>query len=112
MDYSDKLDFMDDDCDIEGFPIEDEYHGGKMNNKQIKYIESWEELREIKSPTHDLEIDLEGGCGWISPKESDKDSWEGRHYLSTHTFYGGTFKSSTEILQSCGFNVELANWDE
>jgi hypothetical protein len=75
-------------------------------------ISSWEELKEVKSPTHDLDIDLEHCNGWINPKNGDEDSWEGRYYLSTHTFYGSQFKQSTEILQACGFNVELANWDE
>lgn len=65
------------------------------------------------SPTHILEIDLEYGCGWVHPKKDlEFSSWDDRHYLSTHTFYGSQFKASTQILQSCGFNVELANWDE
>lgn len=83
-----------------------------MNNKQTKHIETWEELAEEKSPTHILEIDLESCNGWIKPKEEKEDYWEGRHYLSTHTFYGSQYKESTKVLQSCGFNVELANWDE
>ena len=83
-----------------------------MDNKQVKYIKSWEELAKEKSPTHILEIDIEGCNGWIRPKNDNEDSWDGKHYLSTHTFYGSTYKWSTKILQSCGFNVELANWDE
>lgn len=79
----------------------------------IKYIKNWEELKDVTSPTHRLEIDVDCGCGWIYPKNSDDNSWEGKHYLSTHTFYGGGFnESSTKLLQSCGFNVVLANWDE
>lgn len=83
-----------------------------MNDKQIKFIKSWEELAKEESPTHILEIDIEGCNGWINPKNGDENSWEGRYYLSTHTFYGSQYRQSTEILQSCGFDVELANWDE
>lgn len=78
----------------------------------IKYIKDWGKLKDITSPTHTLEIDVDGGCGWIYPKNGVDNSWEGRHYLSTHTFYGGFSESSTKLLQSCGFNVILANWDE
>jgi hypothetical protein len=74
----------------------------------IQYIKDWEELAEIKSETHDLEIDFKYGSGWITSKTDSEDY----HYLSTHTFYGMSHKESTRILQSCGFNVELANWDE
>jgi hypothetical protein len=77
-----------------------------------KYIKDWKELKEEKSPTHILEIDEDSGCGWIRPKVDNEESWEGKHYLSTHTFYGGTHEWSTKILQKCGFNVVLANWDE
>jgi hypothetical protein len=77
-----------------------------------KLIKGWEELKEEKSETHVLEIDLESGNGWIHPKNADENSWEGRHYLSTHTFYGKTHEHSTKVLQACGFNVILDNWDK
>jgi hypothetical protein len=85
---------------------------GEQKLDNPKYIKDWIELKEEKSPTHTLEIDVEHGNGWIVPKGSDEESWNGRHYLSTHTFYGKFHKYSTELLQSCGFNVTLANWDE
>ena len=76
-----------------------------------KLINTWDELRECTSETHVLEI--EDYCGWIRPKVRDEENyWKDNHYLSTHTFYGGTHKYSTEILQKCGFDVEIANWDE
>jgi len=77
-----------------------------------KYIKDWKELKEEKSLTHVLDIEIEDGCGWITPKSEDKENWKGRHYLSTHTFYDSSFEQSTKLLQSCGFNVKLANWDE
>jgi cystathionine beta-lyase/cystathionine gamma-synthase len=77
-----------------------------------KYIKDWVELKEVKSDTHTLEIDVESGSGWIKLKNGDAESWKNSHYLSTHTFYGSTFEFSTKLLQSCGFNVKLANWDE
>ena len=76
-----------------------------------KLIRTWEELRECKSPTHILEYDEYSA--WILPKvEPDEMSWEGKHYLSTHTFYGMTHKWSTKVLQECGFDVEIDNWDK
>lgn len=76
-----------------------------------KLIKTWDELKECKSETHTLEID---DCsGWIRSKVSnDKGFFENNHYLSTHTFYGSTYEYSTKLLQKCGFNVRLANWDE
>lgn len=71
-----------------------------------KLIKTWDELRECKSETHYLEIG--DGAGWIHDNNIRKDS----HYLSTHTFYGHNYEYSTELLQSCGFNVVIANWDE
>ena len=75
--------------------------------KTPKLIKTWDELKECKSETHILEI--EDCCGWIHCK---LDKGKHAHYLSTHTFYGGTYKNSTKLLQACGFDVELANWDE
>jgi hypothetical protein len=75
-------------------------------------IRNWRELRAInqESETHILKI--EQYSGWIEPKNpKDPNSFEGHYYLSTHTFYGSQYKQSTEILQKCGFNVELENWD-
>lgn len=70
-------------------------------------IKTWEELSECQSETHVLKIDTENGSGWIYNKEDDED----RHYLSTHSFYGSNYKASSLILQKCGFDVQLANWD-
>ena len=76
-----------------------------------KLIKTWDELKECTSETHVLEI--EDCCGWIHPiVPSNKNFWKHNHYLSTHTFYGGTHKESTRLLQACGFNIEIANWDE
>lgn len=75
-----------------------------MNQKPVE-IETWEELKNCKSETHEIEVDTEIGNGWIL--ENDKN----RHYLSTHTFYESQYKFSTELLQKCGFNVVLKSWD-
>lgn len=79
--------------------------------EEPKLIKDWAELKECTSPTHELEIDVEGGNGWIRRKGAD-DSKEYPYYLSTHTFYGGQNAHSTKILQERGFNVVLVNWDE
>ena len=75
-----------------------------------KIINGWDELEKCKSESHVLIID---NCsGWIAENDADKEAWNQHHYLSTHSFYEETHKESTELLQRCGFNVVLANWDE
>ena len=71
------------------------------------FIKTWGQLGEVED-SEKYTIEIEEWSGWILSKETK----EIEHYLSTHTFYGSTYKYSTKILQECGFNVELANWDE
>jgi hypothetical protein len=69
-------------------------------------ISSWDELRDVKSQTHGIEIDKHSGH--VTAKSgTDKYGC----YLSTHTFYGMTHEQSTSNLQERGFNVKIANWD-
>lgn len=78
-----------------------------------KLISTWDELKECTSETHELEI--EDHSGWVRRKErsdKSKDFFGNNHYLSTHTFYGSQYQISTKLLQKCGFNVRLANWDK
>lgn len=72
-----------------------------------KLIKTWEELAGLENDEYRLEIDVEGCCGYIIRKST------GEHveYLSTHTFYGGTYKYYTYWLQKCGFDIQLENWD-
>lgn len=72
-------------------------------------IKDWYELSTmpLESETHELEIYPENGHGYINNKETGDFE-----YLSTHTFYGLQFAKSTKLLQECGFNVILGNWDE
>lgn len=75
-----------------------------------KLIQNWIELALVpESPTHYIEIDEDRCAGWIVKKGADKVDYG--HYLSTHTFYGNNFRQSTVLLQKCGFNVVLSNWD-
>ena len=75
-----------------------------------RLIQDWAELATVpESDTHRLNIDVEGCNGWIDRKGADER--EMGIYLSTHSFYGSTHADSTRRLQSCGFNVQLANWD-
>ena len=81
----------------------------KGNPKPI-LIKDWRELSLVPdSSTHKLEINVDGGNGWIYKK--DGRQFMGR-YLSTHTFYKSTHKRSTRLLRSCGFNITLDNWDK
>lgn len=77
-----------------------------------KLIKTWAELAEVpESETHRLEIGHHNG--WIIAKKPKSEKFSDRMiYLSTHTFYGETHKSSTAMLQSCGFDVEIDNWDK
>ena len=76
----------------------------------MKIIANWIELAQVPdSEKYSLDITPEDGNGWIREKEKPDKCGE---YLSTHTFYGNTHEYSTKLLQSCGFDVVLANWDE
>ena len=78
--------------------------------QMAQLISTWEELAELppESETHVLRV---GDCnGWIHRKGANIHEFG--HYLSTHTFYGSEYKRSTAILQSCGFDVEIDNWDK
>ena len=80
-------------------------HGGS----QHRFVRHWADLAEVpESETHRLEIDVEGCNGWIHRK--DGKEYMGK-YLSTHTFYGSSYRYSTKLLRRCGFAVTLANWD-
>lgn len=83
-------------------------------NTPPKFIKDWNDLVGLESETHRLEIDTEMGCGWIRPKEyaNDDESFMNSHYLSTHTFYGSSYKGYEKLLRSLGFNVVLDNWDK
>ena len=79
-------------------------------NTLAKFIRDWNDLVGLESEHYRLEIDVDMGNGYIVPKD---DSVE-RHpyYLSTHTFYGSSCKGYEILLQKCGFNVEINNWDK
>lgn len=78
-------------------------------------IHNWEELSKATSETHYLEIDIRNCNGHVRPKpgvECDNDSYYFHNkYLSTHTFYGGSYYYYTSKLRKLGFNIQLENWD-
>lgn len=81
----------------------------------MKLIKGWEQLSKV--PPNDkfkIEVDEDMCCGRIKPIDKNVEIEYGKnyHYLSTHTFYGSQYEYSTKILQECGFNVELDNWDK
>ena len=72
---------------------------------ELKLISNWKELKQVPdSETHTLEIGEHNG--WIQSLETGKNEV----YLSTHTFYGSTYKYSSHVLQKHGFNVQLKSW--
>lgn len=77
-----------------------------------RLIKDWEELAKVSSSeTHRLEIGEHNG--WIVTKHPVSDKFSDRQqYLSTHTFYEEQHERSTKRLQECGFDVEIANWDD
>lgn len=80
-----------------------------------KLIRNWEELAKVP-PTDKLKIEIDEDmcCGWIKPIDDNVEIEYGKnyHYLSTHTFYGSQYKYSTKLLQECGFDIEIDNWDK
>lgn len=74
-----------------------------------KIIRGWEDLVGLESDEYYIKVDLKMCCGWIVPKDSTRDSYS--HYLSTHTFYGKTYKGYEKLLRECGFDVKLISWD-
>lgn len=81
-----------------------------------KLIKHWEELVGLESEKYKLIVNERYGGAWIKPKveteETQENYCEHHMYLSTHTFYGSTYKWSTETLQKFGFDVEIDNWDK
>jgi hypothetical protein len=92
----------------------------KKKYPTAKFIKNWKELRDVpnESDTHILEIGEYSG--WLKAKHREKYKCakaRNKHkyedyYLSTHTFYGQQFVTSTKKLQKCGFDVVLDNWDK
>lgn len=81
-----------------------------------KLIKSWDELDGLETENYKIKLDHDKCSGWIIPKDeskfSEEEYWQHHEYLSTHTFYGEQYKTSTEILQNFGFDVEIDNWDK
>lgn len=79
-----------------------------------RVIKTWEELAGLESEHYKIDVDLKHYCGWIRPKvetdETEINYWNHHEYLSTHTFYEGSHKYYTDILQMFGFDVELGSW--
>lgn len=75
-----------------------------------KVIKNWDDLVGLESENYKLKIDLDMGCGRIVPKDSDSNEFQ--PYLSTHTFYGSSYKNYEKLLQKYGFDVELQSWDK
>lgn len=72
-------------------------------------IKNWSELSKVESNLdYHLEITPKNGNGWIIDSESGKYV----EYLSTHTFYEGSYECSTRRLKHYGFDVTIDNWDK
>ena len=96
----------------------------------MKLIKNWKELSQVPpNDKYKIIVDEDMCNGWIVPicdEKDDKDEFichcegiettkeyfENHIYLSTHTFYSSQYKRSTEILQKCGFDIEIDNWDK
>lgn len=83
-----------------------------------KLIRDWKELLALPPNDKYMIVDKDGYGynAWIVPIEETPETQENyfKHhmYLSTHTFYGGSYERSTKILQKFGFDVEIDNWDK
>lgn len=70
-------------------------------------IKSWKDLDGLENKNYRIEVDIDMGCGWIRAKDDNKRDL----YLSTHTFYSSSYKGYMQLLQECGFDVELISCD-
>ncbi len=81
-----------------------------------RLIRNWKELSEVlANDKYKIEVDLEMCSGWIKPIDEENyegNYWDNHCYLSTHSFYGSTYKDTTKMLQKFGFDVEIDNWDK
>ena len=77
-----------------------------FNESELIFVSNWDELRRIPDSDH-FKLDIEEYNGWIKCKETGDIV----QYLSTHTFYGTTYKMYQKTLNEHGFPVKLANWD-
>lgn len=117
-DYEEFVGYVDVDGElVKRFTYKGNMHLEQFTYKHPKLIKTWGELAELESETHTIDIHPKYGSGWIKLKDQnqqrdDKNFFKHNHYLSTHSFYGPNYQHSTELLQKCGFNVQLANWDE
>lgn len=75
-----------------------------------KFIKDWHDLVGLESEHYRLKINTDMGNGYIIPKDDTTERHS--YYLSTHTFYGSSYKGYEKLLQKCGFDVELNNWDK
>lgn len=70
-----------------------------------KLVRNWDELRGLENEAYEIRV-AEHNAQVISKKDGSYCN-----YLSTHTFYGSQYYSSTIYLRSLGFNIQLENWD-
>lgn len=84
-------------------------------------IRDWEELRQIPNESESHILKVNKNNGWLKAKNEKRydDSRDYLEqvphldvYLSTHTFYGFNYEFSSKLLQACGFDVKLDNWDK
>lgn len=83
----------------------------------MEKIRDWKELSKVKpNDKYKIVVDTDMGNGWIKPitetEETEKNYFKHHVYLSTHTFYGESYKYYTRKLQEFGFNIELVTWDK
>ena len=74
-------------------------------------IEDWDGLVGLENEKYKLEIDLDGGNGWVIKKGETEEEDNGMLYLNTHTFYERNYDWTSKKLREYGFNVQLSNWD-
>lgn len=83
----------------------------------MKLIKNWKELSQVPpNDKYKIVVDLDMGSGWVRPvketKETEEKYFEHHLYLSTHTFYGKSYKYYSRKLQEFGFNIMLDTWDK
>lgn len=95
-----------------------------------KLIRHWGDLAKLKNDKYHIAFDSECYCAWLIPitdkpignrgdfkcncsgKMKKENFFKHHVYLSTHSFYGSTYKYTTKVLQEHGFDVQVDNWDK
>ena len=78
-------------------------------------VNNWRDLSKCESSKYRIVLEDNKCSAWIEPKketiETKENYFEHHQYLSTHSFYGDTYRDTNNLLKKFGFDVEVVSWD-